>query len=64
MVAVDELAVTECSCPCPGLRDVVVAVCVETEEVEERDDLGEEGGGDGRRLRIGLIAFWYFISKT
>ena len=50
MVAVDELAVTECSCPCPGLRDVGVAVCVEAEEVEElreRDDLGEEVGVTG-----------------
>ena len=47
MVAVDELAVTECSCPCPGLRDVGVAVCVEAEEVgelRERDDLNGRGG--------------------
>ena len=44
-----------------------MAVCVEAEEVEElreRDDLGEEGGGDGRRLSVGSIDFWYSTSKT
>ena len=37
-----------------------MAACVEAEEVEElreRDDLGEEGGGDGRRLSVGSIDF-------
>lgn len=44
-----------------------MAVCVEAEEVEElreRDDLGEEGGGDERRLGVGSTDFWYSISKT
>ena len=48
IVAVDELAVRECLCPCPGLGDVGVAVCVEVEEVgelREQDDLGEERWG-------------------
>ena len=47
MVAVNELAVRDCLCPCPVLGDAGVVVCVEAEEVEElqeRDDLGEEGG--------------------
>ena len=35
MVAADELAVREWLCPCPGLGDAGVAVCVEVEEVEE-----------------------------
>ena len=68
MVAVDELAVRERLCPCPGLGDAGVAVCVEVEEVEElreRDGvLGEDGGGDGRRLGVGSMAFWYSISKA
>jgi hypothetical protein len=68
MVAVDEPAVRERLCPCPGLGEAGVAVRVEAEEVEElreRDDLGEEeGGGDGRRLGVGSIDFWYSISKT
>ena len=67
MVAVDELAVREYLCPCPGLGDAGVAVCVGAEEVEElreRDDLGEEGGSDGRRLGVRSIDFWYSISKT
>ena len=67
MVAVDELAVRECLCPCPGLGDAGVAVCVGAEEVEElreQDDLGEEGGGDECRLSVGSINFWYCISKT
>ncbi len=67
MVDVDEFAVRECLCPCPGLGDAGVAVCVEAEEVEElreRDDLGDEGGGDERRLGVGSIDFSYSISKT
>ena len=63
MVAVDELAVRQCFCPCPDLRDAGLSVCVEVEEVEElreQDDLGEEGGGEGRRLSVGS----YSISKT
>ena len=67
MVAVDELAVREFLCPCPGLGDAGVAVCVGAEEVEElreRGDLGEEGGDDGRRLRVGSIDCWYSISKS
>ena len=67
MVAVDELAVRKCLCPCPGLGDPGVAVCVEAEEVEELrelDHLGEEGGGDGCRLSVGSIDFWKYISKT
>ena len=36
----------------------------EVEELREQDDLGEEGGGDERRLSVGSIDFWYFISKT
>jgi len=67
MVAVDELAVRERLCPCPGFGEAGVAVCVEAEEVEElreRDDFGEEGGGDGRCLGVGSMDFWYSISKT
>jgi len=68
IVAVDELAVRERLCPCPGLGDAGVAVCVDAEEAEElreRDGvLGEEGGGDGRRLGVGTIDFWCSISKT
>lgn len=61
IVAVDEFAMRERLCPCPGLGDAGVAVCVEVEEVEElreRDgDLGEDGGGDGRRLGAGSSDF-------
>jgi len=68
MVAVDELAVRGVLCPCPGLGDAGVAVCVEAEEIEElreRDGvLGEEGEGDKRRLGVGSMDFWYSISKT
>ena len=67
MVVVDELAVREYLCPCPGLGDAGVVLCVEAEEIAElrdRDALGEEGGGDGRRLSVGSIYFWYSISKT
>lgn len=66
MVAVDELAVQERLCPCPGHGEAGVAVCVEAEEVEElreRDDLGE-GGGDGRCLGVGSMDFWHSVSKT
>jgi hypothetical protein len=65
MVAVDELAVRERLCPCPGLGSAGVAVCVEAEEVEElRERDGEEGWGDGCRLGVGSIVFWYSISRT
>ena len=50
MVAVDGLAVRECLCPYPGLRDAGVAVRVGAEEVEELrklDDLGERVGAMG-----------------
>ena len=68
IVAVDELAVRERLCPWPGRGDAGVAVCVEAEDVEElreRDGvLGEDGGGEGRRLGVGSTAFWYSISKA
>ena len=48
IVAVDELAVSEWLCPCPGLVDAGVAVLAEAEELRAWDALGEEGWDDGR----------------
>ena len=67
MVAVDELAVREFLCPCPGLRDAGVAVCVEAEEIEElreRGALGEESRwvgviGASKCWLNGFLAFYF-----
>ena len=62
MVAVDELAVRECLCPCPGLGDAKVVLCVKAEKVEEL--WYWVGWGRQAHLSVGSIDFWYSISKA
>ena len=66
MVAVDEFAVRGCLCPYSGLGNAVVAVCVETEEVEElreRDALVRRVGATSAS-ECWPNRFMYFIAKT
>ena len=47
MVVVNELAVRECLCPCPGLGDAKVVLCLKAEKVEELWERDVLGGGVG-----------------